>query len=196
MRNITLLFVALLFCVLKLAAQDTAITYASAPVSITNTTTLKPHFYKAAVTMVAGNSSVNGYLSSISDSSLYVSKSWVALRNSKAVSSFKVDFKDIAQVRVKRDGSVGRGALIGGVAGVAAGAILGLATYVEPKDDVDRFANALVGYNRTTSTVVVGLLGGLSGATVGMLVGALAHKTFVIGGSKEKFQQMKSELLH
>jgi hypothetical protein len=197
MRNIIPLFVSLFFSMLKLTAQDTATIYTKAPVTITETATLRPHLYKAAITMATGASLVTGYLSSISDSSLYVTKSWLSLKKSNTVSNFeKIDFKNIAQVRLKRDGSAGRGAIIGSAAGLAAGAIFGLVTYVEPKDDVDIFIHALFGVNRTTSTVAYGLLGGLSGAAVGTLVGALAHKTFIIGGSKEKFQQMKSELLH
>jgi hypothetical protein len=76
------------------------------------------------------------------------------------------------------------------------GALLSSLTYTRPKDDVERFAYALFGVNRTTITIAGGLSGALVGVVVGGVVGAIAKKSFIIGGGKEKFDAMKSKLIN
>ncbi len=175
----------------------------------------KPRFYKAVVFTDAKHSS-SGYLASISDSSLSVSPTRTSLTAYEINENdyFKVPYNSISKVRLKRKGAVGRGVLIGGLIGFSAGAISGLAAGDDPPCrrpvrnpyDIyginlffDQMDNAFCeGLRRTASQKALGrgILGAFGGALVGSLVGALAHKTFIIGRDKQKLHEMKSKLLH
>lgn len=159
---------------------------------------LKPRIYKTTVTTISPGSSASGYLASISDSSIYVSPqiSYSAAAVTDNRSFAKMDYSNISQVQFRRKGATGKGILIGGAIGLAAGAVIGAASYTKPKDDFGQTLDDLFGISRATTTFAGGIFGTLAGGVVGAVVGALAKKTFIIGGKKDKFQTMRSKILY
>lgn len=161
----------------------------------------KHRIYKVTVTTESSNSAAKSYLASVSDSSIFISSNAILFKgygtsNVNYSKMNKINFADLDKVRLRRQGSTGRGLLKGAIVGVLGGTLLGPITYPKPKDDIDRFIYALSGLNRTNYTIASGMYGGLGGAIVGSVVGAIAHKTFIIGGRKEKFDAMKSKLIN
>jgi hypothetical protein len=139
-----------------------------------------------------------GYLAAISDSSVYIAPNAVYFNPNQAsfanINTVKMNYSNILQVEVKRKGGAGRGILKGSIGGFLAGAIISAISYQEPKNDVERFVSALFLVNRTTTAVAGGMLGALGGSVAGALAGATAKKIFVIGGNKQKFDEMKAKL--
>jgi hypothetical protein len=161
-----------------------------------DTLRLKSRIYKTVVTTINPPSLTSGYFASISDSSIYVSSSAnfsMGSPNKEGLS--KIDYDHINAVKFRRKGATARAILIGSLIGVVSGAIVGAASYTKPENEIERAINILLLNNKTSLMAVGGLMGALSGGLVGGLVGVLAKKTFVIGGSKEKFQTMKSKIL-
>jgi hypothetical protein len=128
---------------------------------------LKPHIYTITISGDSVNTRSSGYLASVSDTSIFISPSAVYFTGyqSNNVKSTRIDYNNLNQVQLRRTGSTGRGILKGSVGGFLFGALLSSLTYTRPKDDVERFAYALFGVNRTTITIA----GGLSGALAGTL---------------------------
>jgi hypothetical protein len=195
MRHLIPLFIAIFGFLLNANAQDTSTISGNSSVAIKDTTKLKNRCYKAIVTMETG-SPAKGYLIAVSDSSVYLSKQALLLRSSvPSIKSQKIDYNYISKVNLKRQGSIGRGALTGGIAGLVAGAVLGLATYEAAGDEFNAALNYLTGYSKGTSTLTGALIGGVTGTVVGVIAGALLHKSFVIKGQKEKLREMRATLL-
>ena len=76
------------------------------------------------------------------------------------------------------------GSLIGVGSGVAAGLIEG--------DDPE---NYFFSFSAGDKALAYGILLGVTGALLGLLLGAVVRKKFTISGSKEKFDQMRYNLL-
>ena len=53
----------------------------------------------------------------------------------------------------------------------------------------------LVWYDRRRESLAYGGMGAAAGTGIGALIGALAKKRFLIGGRKEKFDEMKADVL-
>ncbi len=159
----------------------------------------KHRIYK--VTATTTDPTVKGYLASVADSSIFISSNAIRFKgyrisNVNYSKMNKINFADLDKVRLRRQGSTGRGLLKGAIVGVLGGTLLGSITYTKPKDDIERVLYILSGLNRTTYTIAIGMYGGLGGAIVGSVVGDFAHKTFIIGGRKEKFDAMKSKIIN
>ena len=132
-----------------------------------------------------------GYLYNIDDSTLRVTAVMMSVNTAPNGKLLVQEYKynDINTVNLKRHNSVGRGALFGGLIGLGTGALLGLASGDDPKEDW--FA-----MTAGEKALGLGISMGTMGAIVGLIIGAVAHKKFIIGGSREKFQAMKADLLH
>jgi hypothetical protein len=134
-----------------------------------------------------------GYLAALADSGIVMVKAPIVFDHTLASSNANtINYQNISQVTIKRKGSVGRGILIGALGGMLVGGIAGYISYkpVDCKDAIFCFdfgpgADAAAGAS-------VGLLGG---GIIGGIIGALAKKTFIIGGKKNKFDEMKVNVL-
>ncbi len=146
--------------------------------------------FKATLKDTANNVT-NGYLYLISDSSVSLTMEIRSLRfSNKGLTEGKVfPFINIKKLRLQRKGSAGSGALIGSIIG---GLGFGIAE-----------AAAASNYSSTGWDVISpgaafagGLLvGGGVGALIGACVGALSHKTFMIQGKKERFDEMRKKMI-
>lgn len=106
--------------------------------------------------------------------------------------------QDISSIKMQRKGSVGRGILIGTISGafigIASGFIAGDDKIYTAQEDPWGIANAFR-LTATEKALGLGTLGALGGGITGGIIGALAHKKFIIGGKKENFDSMKMTVL-
>lgn len=93
---------------------------------------------------------------------------------------------------VRRKGNVGLGALIGGVAGIAIGAVIGYSTkdespcqpcYFDPIPTKE--AGAFVG----------GFIGSIGGVGLGLIIGSQIKKKFIIRGKRENYRAHYNDLV-
>jgi hypothetical protein len=190
MKKISTLLVAIVVTQALLAQDTTSSKNTNKKVS------LGGNMYKATVSNVTTDNHVTGYLAGITDSSILISPyPAYPLKRSKDESGLSnIDYAAINTIQLKRKGSVGTGIARGSLYGAVAGLLIGAISYQRPKDDFERVVAFLTG-GRTGSAIGGGLLGGLTGGVVGGIIGAVAKKTFVIGGSKERFQALRSNLV-
>jgi hypothetical protein len=141
------------------------------------------------------NRVVNGSVYAVTDSQLILIKSSGA--------RYTIPAENIQSFTLRRKNSVGRGALIGFCAGALTGVIIGLASgddKIQGPSDNDPWGIGAAVSNAFAMTagqkaIAGGILLGSTGAVVGMLVGAIAKKRFVIGGRKQKFRDLQAELM-
>ena len=165
---------------------------------------LLKRYFRINLTLQNGDAR-KGYLSVLSDSSVGISHSPVAIQvaNSSIYPYQKINYSDIQQMNVRRKSSVGRGLFYGSMIGIFTGIMTGLAMGSDPDHKVqipDFFSSGYDTY--TVKGVTAGekaaagaILGGMGGAVIGGIVGALAHKTFIIGGKKKPFTEMRGSLI-
>jgi hypothetical protein len=149
---------------------------------------IKSRTYEAKVT---GENGVlyDHYLVAIQDSSILVSPMAIPFNMyTGATGSLKyLPVSDIETISLRRKGSAGRGALTGGLIGVGLGIIVGLAS----GDDKPGWFSMTAG----DKAFALGMMFGGSGSLIGLVGGAIAHKKFYIGRSRDKLQQMNMTLL-
>ena len=134
-----------------------------------------------------------GYLAAMSDSGIVMLKTPVVFDHSIASSNMNIiPYQNLTEVSIKRKGSVGKGILIGGLSGMVLGGIIG---YISYKPTNCEGALICFDFGPGTDAAAGASVGTLAGAAIGGIVGALAKKRFIIGGKKEKFQQMKTSVL-
>jgi hypothetical protein len=141
------------------------------------------------------NRVINGSVYAVTDSQLILIKSSGA--------RYSIPAENIQSFTLRRKGSVGRGALIGFCAGALTGVIIGLASgddKIQGPSDNDPWGIGAAVSNAFAMTagekaVAGGILLGSTGAVVGMLIGAIAKKKFIIGGRKQKFRDLQAELM-
>ena len=135
------------------------------------------------------DSTYNVHLADINDTSLIVTGAVIRFRSSfMNVNASGMHYSELQSVVLRRKGSTGRGILFGALGGAVAGGIIGAVTY---KECDGCFLDFGIGFSIATGSI----LGTLGGGLVGGILGALAKKIFIIGGNKEKFQQMKLSVL-
>lgn len=174
--------ILILFCYRAVAQTDSLVT----PVKI----------YKAVIKDAGGQ---NHY-----GSLLYITDSTTVLntRNTKTQapgilqSQTVFPFSKVESIELQRKGSVGRGLLWGGVTGAALGIIIGFVS----GDDPPRQSNPgqldlSVRLTAPEKALFLGILGGGGGTAVGAIIGALAKKTFIIGGKKENHDLYRQTVL-
>jgi len=116
--------------------------------------------------------------------------------------------ENIRSFSLRRKNSALRGALIGFGIGAVAGIVIGLASgddpvmeYPDPATDplgLGTFGTALNNAFAMTAEekAIGGGIGlGATGAIIGTIIGAVAKKKFIIGGKKEKFRDLQSEIM-
>ncbi|MBS1935044.1 MAG: hypothetical protein JST96_13665 [Bacteroidetes bacterium] len=133
-----------------------------------------------------------GYLFGISNTDIHLSKTKAPLRfygldNSPETSKF--NFSDIDLVSIRRRNSIGRGAAIGSVSGAL---LFGIIAAVSSSSESSDTWQIISPGAQIAGGVIVG---GIAGAGIGILIGALAHKTFIIHGKKERFEKMRNAMM-
>ena len=147
---------------------------------------LKPTIYMAYIYQ-PHRRSVRGYLVTIEDSSLYISQNKMPLSfaNVNLAYSEKFDYRSIQKIRISRPKVLGRSILIGAVAGIIAGAIIGYAS----GDDSGWFA-----LTAGDKAIFGGLIGGGTGTLIGASIGKESEKKFLINGDWKSLEEMKESL--
>jgi len=142
------------------------------------------------------NKMIKGKLYAINDSQLVLVKSF---NNHQYIPA-----ENIRSFSVQRKNSILKGALIGFGIGAVTGIVAGLASGDDPvynEPVYDPFSAIAVSINNAFAMTaeekaIAGGLGlGASGAIIGTIVGAVAKKKFIIGGKKEKFRDLQSEIM-
>lgn len=136
-------------------------------------------------------SKLKGHLYNISDTSVNVSSWPIRFRDVSATpkDSKELGYAQISEITLKRTHGAGRGALLGALAGAFIGAVAGFAQGDDPADYWFRMTAA-------DKAIILGGTGAMAGAGIGALIGALAKKKFIIGGKKERFDEMQMNILN
>jgi hypothetical protein len=146
----------------------------------------------------------SGYLMTLSDSMLRLVKNASAINNGDLNSRYRdFHYSAINKITITRKGSIGKGLLIGTLAGIVLGASIGYMSGDDPpcvpgSNDVFGIGYALCeGFRATASdkAVLGSVAGGILGAPVGIAIGALVKRKFVIGKRKEAFRDMHADML-
>jgi hypothetical protein len=138
-----------------------------------------------------------GYLAGLADSGIVMVNNPVQFDHSlEGTTVNTIAYQNLSEIKIRRKGSVGRGILIGAISGMVLGGVVGLATYQKPTTYCQDNPFCITmdfgpGYNALAGASV----GSVFGAAIGGIIGALAKKTFVIGGNRNKFAHMKENVL-
>jgi hypothetical protein len=164
--------------------------------------TKKAHFRATLATL--DKKIIRGSLSGVSDSQATI-LTYARLQGSKTFTEQNqaIATENINSISFKRKNSVLRGALIGLGVGALTGVIIGLASGDDPVEPVpnDPIGAIVVSFSNSFAmtagekAVAGGLALGVGGTIVGVIIGAIAHKKFIIGGKKEKFHDLQSDLM-
>ena len=131
-----------------------------------------------------------GYLYDFTDSSIKISQWPVRLHAPEFKDDFKkVDFRQVTEMTLKRNHGAGRGAWKGALLGTFFGVAAGL---IEGPDPQEYWFSFTAG----EKALLYGGLAGTVGTGLGALIGALVKQKYIIGGRKENFDRMKTDVLN
>ena len=140
------------------------------------------------------NKTFRGRFAALNDSQVLLMRS--------ANGNYAIPAENIQSFTMKRKNSVLKGALIGFGVGALTGVILGLASGDDPLMEPSPYdfgitaaINNAFAMTAGEKAVWNGIGLGASGAIVGMIIGAVAKKKFIIGGKKHKYVDMQSRLM-
>jgi hypothetical protein len=135
------------------------------------------------------NEKFKGYIATMDDSTLYLSKTVFALTFEDIdLKKFeKFGYSEINKVYLLRKNSVGSGLWIGSIAGLVVGTITGLSMEVRGQN--------FAGLTQLSNGILGALLGAGIGCIVGAGIGALSGRNFSVKGNKDKFQKMKETMI-
>jgi hypothetical protein len=132
---------------------------------------------------------IKGYLAQITDSSVVLSKPIAfQVANFTRDSLIQIGYSDIREVKIQRPNSISRGASTGFLIGAGIGIVAGLAMPAGNKGQM--FYTPPV-----AMAAILGIITGLVGTLVGVIVGTVNFRTFQINGSKEKFHDMRKDMV-
>jgi hypothetical protein len=122
--------------------------------------------------------------------------------------TINIGVDQIQSISLRKKNSVLKGALIGLGVGVLTGTVIGLASgndpvepYYSSSQDPYGIGNFFVSLNNSFAMTagekaMVGAIGlGTSGAIMGIIIGAIAKKKFIIGGKKELYHDLQGDLM-
>lgn len=140
----------------------------------------------------SNNKAAKGYLYTITDSTLFLSKDKNILRfyGIDSINKQIFNFRDIAQIQVHRKGCVIKGAIIGGV---LTGLLCGVLNDVPGPNLFPGTNNFHGSFSKFASGAGKGFL---IGAAIGACIGLLGERTFFIHGRKDKFSKMKYKMMN
>lgn len=155
----------------------------------------KPGPYKVSVTTSINDKAIDGYLNSFTDTSVNISSKPVLFHGygSNNTTSTVIDYRDISFVDIKRPNRALTGLLFGAGTGALVGVLAGVAS---GDDNANGHGGCFICFSAGEKASTFGVLLGLTGAIVGAGIGSLLQKTFVIRNSKEKFDEMRWQLVH
>jgi hypothetical protein len=164
-----------------------------------DSTRLKKISFRISVTDF-DNQKTKGWLSKINDSSVQISslpKHFGDTRITNATLK-EIGYSQVSAIKLKRNNGAGRGAIIGAVCGfiigAAAGFIAGDDPHVPASQDYFGIGEAFR-MTATEKAIILGISGAAVMSGAGALIGTFAKKTFIIGGKKEKFDEMRINVL-
>jgi hypothetical protein len=135
------------------------------------------------------NQKKEGYLKDITDSTVVYSTAKSTIGAPYLATDKYVGYSDIELVRIRRKGSVGRGALIGLGAGAATGALAGFAS----GDDPPSTGFFSLQFTAGEKAGALAILFGLPGAALGAILGTTSLK-FPVNGTKEGLIKMRQAM--
>ena len=151
--------------------------------------------YKVTLTS-SDNLVVKGYLVSLTDSAVNIGPTPVKGNVSRGKSSrlISINYNKIDKVTLRRKGRAARGLLIG----AASGAVVGVIAGYMGGDDTPRNGGpfCILCFTAAEKAKIGAVVFGFSGGALGTVVGAVAHKTFIIKGDKQNFDSLRSTLIH
>ena len=149
-------------------------------------TVIRSSTYVARISQIY-NHPVKGYLVTINDSSLYLSRIKVplSLDNVNTAHLEKFDYRSILEVKLSRPKSMGKSIIIGAVIGIVVGAIIGHAQ----GDDSGWF-----GLSSGDKAVIGGIIGAGAGTITGAIIAKSSEKKFLINGDWKSLKDMKESL--
>jgi len=122
--------------------------------------------------------------------------------------TINIGVDQIRSISLRKKNSVLKGALIGLGVGVLTGTVIGLASgndrvepYYSSSQDPYGVGNFFVSLNNSFAMTagqkaIYGAIGlGTSGAIMGIIIGAIAKKKFIIGGKKEAYRDLQGDLM-
>jgi hypothetical protein len=122
--------------------------------------------------------------------------------------TINIGAEQIQSISLRKKSSVLKGALIGLGIGVLTGTVIGLASgndpvepYYNSSQDPYGIGNFFVSLNNSFAMTagekaMYGAIGlGTSGAIMGIIIGAIAKKKFIISGKKEVFRDLQGDLM-
>jgi hypothetical protein len=128
-----------------------------------------------------------GFLATMDDSAVYVSAQSLkfSFTHQNIFDLQKFGYQELGKVQIQRKNSAGRGFMFGAVGSFAAIEIYIFATAGQ---------QSVYNFNTTEKTIFFAIPGAILGGLIGMTIGAIIHKTFVINGMQANFQVMRSEM--
>ncbi len=139
----------------------------------------KAKTFKIWVEMADSEWKIMGRLLEVKDSSIVV-QYW----NKEKVK--EIDAQDIEKLKFRRKGSIGKGAALGGGAGILTGFLIGMSNGDDPE-------GTWFGMTAEEKGAWSGFGLGLVGAAAGTVVGSLKKK-FVIASSQEQFDSVREDI--
>ena len=149
----------------------------------------KSRILSAKITTLSGHMSA-GYFYAMTDSALLISTQKQPLRwyDTANKGMYRFEYQDLGKAEIYKKGQVGRSLLTGLLIGGAVGAVIGFAS---GDDSKDQFLALTAG----EKAFGLGAVGGGLGAITGLILGLVAHKTFVIRGKKENYDRMRTKMM-
>jgi hypothetical protein len=143
---------------------------------------------KAWMFLNTGEDSISGYIRGQSDSTLLFAKKRSLLRglNLNQPEIRTISYNDINEIYVHRKNSVGRGIGYGALVGCAVGALVGAISYTPTRP-----GDLAIFESQADFAFAGAVCGTVAGMLTGAVIGALAHKKFIIQGKKERFHHMQ-----
>jgi len=149
---------------------------------------LKARIYKATIRFNKKKFTA-GYLANLSDSALQLSSFPVFFHlDTRNQFSSAYKYNQLERVSIRRKGAIGRGALYGALTGLSVGVITGL---VSGNDSPDIFY-----LSSGAKAILLGTIGIPGGALIGLILGAVVHKTFIIDGNKNEYENMRESIFN
>jgi hypothetical protein len=155
---------------------------------------VKKRIFKVKALTVTGQS-LSGYLNQVTDTALLLSNKKVIFNpySTARKELTQVDYPDIREVYIRRKGTTGSTMLIAAAIGMGTGMITGLISGDD--EGMNEGSWCILCMTAGEKAAVYGMVGIVGGGMIGAIIGAVARKTFVIGGQQPKFDSMRLSLL-